>query len=41
MIKQLAWNTFKKTGDINLYLELAEIENAERQLQRQDASCSA
>ena len=35
MIKQLAWNTFKKTGDINSYLELAEIENAERQLQNQ------
>ena len=34
MIKQLAWNTFKNTGNINSYLEFAEIENAERQLQQ-------
>ena len=33
MIKQLAWNTFKNTGNINSYLEFAELENAERQLQ--------
>lgn len=30
MIKQLAWNTFKNTGDINAYLELVEVENIER-----------
>lgn len=32
MIKQLAWNTFKNTGDINSYLELVEVENMEKQL---------
>ena len=26
MISDLAWNTFKKTGDINVYLELREIQ---------------
>lgn len=25
MISDLAWNTFKKTGDINAYLEFREI----------------
>ena len=34
MIKQLAWNTFKNTGNINSYLEFAELENAEKQLQQ-------
>ena len=33
MIKQLAWNTFKNTGNINSYLEFAELENMEKQLQ--------
>ena len=32
MIKQIAWNTFKKTGDINTYLELVEVENIEKSL---------
>ena len=27
MIKQMAWNTFKNTGDINTFLELVEFEN--------------
>ena len=34
MIKQLAWNTFKNTGNINSYLEFAELENVEKQLQQ-------
>ncbi len=29
MIKKIAWNTFKNTGDINAYLELKQIENIE------------
>lgn len=33
MIKKLAWNTFKNTGDINAYLEFVELENAEKQIQ--------
>ena len=30
MIKQIAWNTFKNTGNINTYLELVELENVEK-----------
>lgn len=33
MIKQIAWNTFKNTGDINSYLELTRIENIEKSLE--------
>ena len=29
MIKQLAWETFKNTGDINKFLEYKQIENLE------------
>lgn len=29
MIKQIAWNTFKNTGDINTFLELLEVKNVE------------
>ncbi len=32
MIKQIAWNTFKNTGNINTFLELVELENVERNL---------
>lgn len=34
MIKQLAWNTFKNTGDINSYLELVEVENIEKEIEK-------
>lgn len=34
MIKDLAWNTFKKTGDINSYLEFVETENMEKQMEQ-------
>lgn len=34
MIKRLAWNTFKNTGNINTFLELMEVENVERDLQK-------
>ena len=30
MIKQMAWNTFKNTGDINTFMELIELENIEK-----------
>ena len=30
MLKQMAWNTFKKTGNINTYMELMELENLEK-----------
>ena len=32
MIKKLAWNTFKNTGDINTFLELVEVESLEKKL---------
>ena len=32
MIKQIAWNTFKNTGDINTFLELVEVENVEKNM---------
>lgn len=33
MIKKLAWDTFKNTGDINAYLEFVELENIEKQIE--------
>lgn len=30
MIKQLAWNTFKNTGNINTYMELIQFQNMEK-----------
>lgn len=35
MIKQMAWNTFKNTGDINTFMELIEVENIERELSKE------
>ena len=32
MIKKIAWDTFKNTGDINAFLELKQIEYIETQL---------
>ena len=32
MIKKIAWNTFKNTGDINTYLEMKQFENIENNL---------
>lgn len=36
MIKKLAWNTFKNTGDINSYLEFAELENLEKNIENNE-----
>ena len=30
MIKKIAWDAFKNTGDINTFLELKQIENIEK-----------
>ena len=38
MIKKIAWNTFKNTGNINTFLELLEVENAEKNLQKSDSN---
>ncbi len=35
MIKKIAWNTFKNTGDVNTFLELKQIQNIEEQIQSQ------
>ena len=32
MIKNIAWNTFKQTGDINSYLEFREVKNIEENM---------
>ena len=34
MIKKIAWNTFKNTGDINAFLEFKQIQGIENQLQQ-------
>lgn len=30
MLKQIAWNTFKNTGNINTMMELLEVNNLEK-----------
>ena len=35
MIKKIAWNTFKNTGDVNTFLELKQIQNIEANIQQQ------
>ena len=32
MNTEIAWNTFKKTGDINAYLEFREMKNIEKNM---------
>lgn len=34
MIKEIAWDVFKNTGDINSFLEFKEIENIENILNK-------
>ena len=34
MIKKIAWNTFKNTGDINTFLEFKQIENIENDIKQ-------
>ena len=36
MIKQIAWNVFKNTGDINTYLEFSQVKNIEENLKVKD-----
>ena len=36
MIKKIAWDTFKNTGDVNTFLELKQIQNLEAQMQGQN-----
>ena len=32
MIKKIAWDTFKNTGDINVFLEMKQIEQIKNQI---------
>lgn len=32
MIKQIAWNTFKNTGNINTFMELSKVIDIERNI---------
>lgn len=34
MVKKIAWNTFKNTGDVNTFLEFKQIQNIEKQIQK-------
>ena len=34
MIKKIAWDTFKNTGDINAFLEFKQIETIENQIKQ-------
>ena len=34
MIKKIAWEAFKNTGDINTYLELKHIEDLEDKIEK-------
>ena len=36
MIKEIAWDTFKNTGDINTFLEYKQIQNLEKGIQNID-----
>lgn len=33
MIKQLAWNTFKNTGNIDTYMELVKFQNIQKSIE--------
>lgn len=35
MIKKIAWNTFKNTGDVNTFMEFKQIQDLEQQIQSQ------
>ena len=38
MIRKIAWDTFKNTGDINAFLELKQIENIQKQINNKNES---
>ena len=37
MIKKIAWETFKNTGDVNTFLEFKQIKSLEEQIREQKA----
>ena len=38
MIKQIAWNTFKQTGNINTYMELKQVTDLEQNIEEKVAN---
>ena len=40
MIKKIAWETFKNTGDINAFKELKQIENIEKGIEEKSINPS-
>lgn len=38
MIRKIAWDTFKNTGDINAFIELKQIENIENQMNHKETN---
>ena len=36
MIKKIAWNAFKNTGNVDTFLELKQIQNIEEQMKGQN-----
>ena len=40
MIKKIAWETFKNTGNIDTYLELKQIENLENNIEKNNENNS-
>ena len=37
MIKKIAWNTFKNTGNINTFLELIQLESLEKNIYKENS----
>ena len=35
MIKKIAWDTFKNTGDINTFMEFRQVKNVEEMIKEQ------
>ncbi len=40
-MKDLAWNTFKQTGNIHTFMEFMEMQNIEKNLINQDQSINS
>ncbi len=36
MLKKMAWNTFKNTGNINTFMEFMEVENIEKNIKAEE-----
>lgn len=36
MFKQIAWNTFKKTGNINTFMEFKQLRDLEKKIEEEN-----